>query len=858
MSTIYYDYAPPDYINQVKSTIRLPNRSSLKNVFPIIEWLPKYNLQWFTGDIICAITIGIVTISQAMAYSMIAGLPPQYGLYSTIMGSLVYPFIGTSKDISIGTTAINSLLFGQIMFMVKQTSQYQSGEWTMAYVCATLTLLSGIICFAVGFLRLGILFDFICQPAIAGFMGGSGITIIVNQLPKILGITNIDTTQPTYHIFGHTLLGLPKTSWDAIIGISSLVYIYVIRYYMNIATQRYPRYSTYFFYINITRNIVAIIVSTIISYLINHLGHYENSPFKILGVVPAGLQELRVPTFDTSLISLALPNMVGVVVLQIMEHCSIAVSLGKLSDYKVNINQEISSIGISNIFGSFLSSYPFTGAFSRSAVMSKSGSRTPLTNMFIGIIVIITIYFFTPALAYIPVSAICAVVCSGVTDLITGPKVWVKYWNTHPSEFIIFTCAYILSLVTRIDMSVYVPIGISLVVQLYRMSRPKYAFLGRLDLLNHHHPQNEKDHTKSTTLNEKINNSTNIKTKTIDNGAEIEQIETVYSMDQCIFVAMDDPVLYNQVQPIGHGIVCFQPRENLLFENVNYVYGALMDEIKRTTRRGKPLSDIIGNRPWNDIMNNSKSEEKPILQSVILDLSGVHVMDYSAMEQLAELTRRVEKYCGSPIPWFIVVGNSELVRHSLLYAGFGRQQRKKKVLANTIFSFHNDIKKKKKTKKINNNTSSQTYQLDRQQQYYDQNSNDIDHNHNHTTISINKTTTTAATQQLEKEKENDMISIMTYQSLDYLPQWRDDHSNNDDDDEEEEKKKEKEEYDETKQPIIKNGNIRFVHDRYPYFFRNLHEATKAALEHGDQLLLHNKLAQSNGTISIQIDHSTNN
>ncbi|KAI9304814.1 sulfate transporter family-domain-containing protein, partial [Cunninghamella echinulata] len=646
MSTIYYDYAPPGYIEQVKSTIRLPNKSSLKSIFPIIEWLPKYNLQWFTGDIICAITIGIVTISQAMAYSMIAGLPPQYGLYSTIMGALVYPFIGTSKDISIGTTAINSLLFGQIMFMVKQTSQFQSGEWTLAYVCATLTLLSGIICFAVGFLRLGILFDFICQPAIAGFMGGSGITIIVNQLPKILGITNIDTTQPTYHIFGHTLLGLPKTKWDAIIGISSLIYIYVIRYYMNIATQRYPRYSTYFFYINITRNIVAIIVSTIISYLINHLGHYENSPFKILGVVPAGLQELRVPTFDTSLISLALPNMVGVVVLQIMEHCSIAVSLGKLSDYKVNINQEISSIGISNIFGSFLSSYPFTGAFSRSAVMSKSGSRTPLTNMFIGIIVIITIYFFTPALAYIPVSAICAVVCSGVTDLITGPKVWVKYWNTHPSEFIIFTCAYILSLVTRIDMSVYVPIGVSLVVQLYRMSRPKYAFLGRLDLLDHnHHYQDEKNNTKSTTLDEKINNSTNIKTKTID------------------------------VQPIGHGIICFQPRENLLFENVNYVYEALMDEIKRTTRRGKPLSDNIGNRPWNDVTNNSKSEEKPILQSVILDLSGVHVMDYSAMEQLAELTRRVEKYCGSPIPWFVVVGNSELVRHSLLYAGFGRQQR---------------------------------------------------------------------------------------------------------------------------------------------------------------------------------------
>ncbi|CAO3617938.1 unnamed protein product [Cunninghamella echinulata] len=838
MSTIYYDYAPPNYIQQVKFKLHLPKRFNLNDTFPITQWLPKYNLQWFTGDIICAITVGIVTVPQAMAYAMMANLPPQYGLYSSIIGAFVYPFIGTSKDISIGTTAINSLLFGQIILAVQQTTQFQSGEWTMAYVCATLTLLSGIICFLVGILRLGILFDFICQPAIAGFMGGSGITIVVNQLPKILGITGVDTTQPTYLIFGYTLVGLPRTTWDAMIGISSLIYIYSVRYYSNVAAKRYPRYGKFFFYLNITRNIVALVGSTLLSFLINHLGKFEKSPFKILGVVPAGLQEMRVPTFDTSLIALALPNMVGVVVLQIMEHCSISTSLGKLSDYKISVNQEISSIGISNVLGSFFSAYPTTGAFSRTAVMSKSGSRTPLSNIFVGTIVLITIYYFTPALTYIPSAAIGAVVCHAVTDLISGPKVWVKYWNTHPSEFIIFACAYVISLVTRIDISVYVPVVVSIVVQLYRISRPKYAFLGRLDLLNH------KKTMDDSMDNLGINNNNDMKItpneKTLSPSGEVEQIETIPSIDQCIFVAMDDPVLQDRVQPIGHGIVCFQPRENLLFENVNYVYGALMDEIKRTTRRGKPLSDTIGNRPWNDIMNNSKSKEKPILQSVILDLSGIHVMDYSAMEQLAELTRMVEKYCGSPIPWFIVVGNSELVRHSLLYAGFGRQQRKK-VLTGIVFPFHNDIKKKKKKNK--NNTSTQTHRLgdqgcqrDQQQQYYQNNSD------NNSTTSVNNNLTTQQEQQTEKE--NDMTSVMTYQSFDYLPTWCDCNS---------EEECDQMDRDETNQHIIKDGNIHLVRDRYPYFFRSLPEAVKAALEHNDQLL-RNKFNHSDDTISIQIDN----
>ncbi|CAO3629022.1 unnamed protein product [Cunninghamella blakesleeana] len=842
MSTIYYNYTSPSLLDKVKSKCHLPNKAWIHEAFPITQWLPKYNSQWFISDLICAATVGVIIIPQVFAYASMGNLPPYYGVYASIVGLFIYPFIGTSKDISIGATAINSLLFGQVLAIIQQTPQFQSGEWSLPHVTTTLALLSGIICFGLSMLRLGILYDFICQPAIAGFMGGSSITIVVNQLNKILGIKDIDTTQSTLFIFINTLKKITDTHWDAMIGVCCLLYIYGARYYSQLGAKKYPKYGRFFFYFGITRNIVAVVVATLVSYLINHFGHFEESPFHIAGLVPVGLPNKRIPVFDIDLIKLALPNMIGICVLQVMEHCSISSSLGKMTGYKINVNQEVLSIGLANIFGSFLGAYPCTGAFSRSAVMSKSGSRTPLTNIFVGIMLLITIYFFTPALSYIPMAAIGAIVTHAVTDLISGPKVWVKYWNTHPSELIIFASAYIISLVARIDIGVYAPVLISLIVQLYRISRPKYAFLGRLHLSSSTTLMNQKTKTKIVKENGDDDDKELI-TESHDEKS-LQPMETISSssstfssIEKSIFVAFDDPVLSQHVQPIGQGIICFQPRENLVFENVNYLYGALMDEVKKQTKSGQPLSESMGSRPWNDAFQSNKNKEKPILQSIILDFSGVHVMDYSAMEQLAELTRMVEKYCGHPIPWFIVISHSEIVRHSLLYAGFGRQQRKK--IGGTVFPFHNDIKKKKKKKMPESTHRFGDIGCQQQHEYY---SYYLEHDH-----PIQPPTSLE-----ELEKKDDSVSMISYQSFDYVPQWCDCHN---EDDCQLEENDDHEKQIEMNHDIHLHQDIRYVRDWYPYFFRNLHEAVHIALNHPQQY--HSepfKSSPSDDTVTIQIDH----
>ncbi|KAI8098509.1 sulfate transporter family-domain-containing protein [Halteromyces radiatus] len=776
-TTLYLDGPPKSSIrDQVKATLS-PSATWLKDTFPVLRWLPKYNRQWFYGDLICAITVGIIVIPQSMAYAKMAGLPPQFGLYSSVIGVFIYPWIGTSKDISIGTSAINSLLVGQITLILTSSPEFQSGAWTISHITSNLTLVSGLICLVVGILRLGILFDFICQPAIAGFMAGSGLTIVINQLNKIFGIPNINTTQPTYLIFGNTLKNLPHSHWDVALGLPALVFLYGVRYFTTKFIHQYPKYSKYFFFLNISRNIIVVVFSTLLSFLINHFGHFTSSPFKILGVVPAGFQNMGVPTVDSSLLSKVLPNLVGVVVLQIMEHCSIATSLGKITDYKIQVNQEITSIGIANVFGSFFSAYPMTGAFSRTAVMSKSGCRTPLTNVFVGTIVVLTIYFFTPALQYIPDAAVGAIVCHAVTDLITGPKVWVKFWNTHPSELLIFASAYVISLFTTIDISVYVPVAISIVVQLYRVARPKYAFLGRVDLADQDYLNDNKSDTNENDL------------------------------DKSMFFSFSDTNFRGWIRPIDPSIVCFQPRENLVFENTNYLFGKLLDQIKLQTRRGKLLSNAAGARPWNDPVDADQTEERPVLSSIIFDVSGVHTMDYTAMESLVELSRMVDHYSNRPIPWFIVVGSSDSVRHSLLYAGFGRQQRKK--IVNGIFTFHNDIKKKH---------------------------NNSNHNNN------------------KKEKNKDQMtksSSLPCGKPNYvLPSWchcqSDDEDDDDDDDDDDERDDASNRYND-QQPV--GTNIRVIRDRYPYFYLSLHEAAYAALDHRNQQCK----STPSDAISIQVE-----
>jgi sodium-independent sulfate anion transporter 11 len=228
-------------------------------------------------------------------------------------------------------------MVGQIMGKYVATAQYISGEWTLADVATTLSLFTGFIILFIGVFRLGALFHFISQPAVAGFIAGSGLTIVINQFCKIFGVPNINTSQAPYMVFGQTLIHLNQSTADAALGISALIYLYGVKYLSQYLTRRYPQHNRLIFFFNTSRSIVVLVFSTLICFLVNHLGDFEKSPLSIIGNVPAGFNHMAVPTIKPDVLTFFISDLPGIVVLLVMEHGAISTSLGKVFDYKGNI-----------------------------------------------------------------------------------------------------------------------------------------------------------------------------------------------------------------------------------------------------------------------------------------------------------------------------------------------------------------------------------------------------------------------------------------------------------------------------------------------------------------------------------------
>ena len=229
---------------------------------------------------------------------------------------------------TIGPTAVMSLLLGQIF---AELSELPGAHFTNAEMVSTLALFSGIIALALGVFRLGFIIDFIPSPVIAGFMTGSAITISISQLAKILGIKNIKTSEAAHLILGKTLAALGKTQLDAAFGIPFLIYLYVIKYGSRYAGRRWPHRERFFFFVEILRNISAVIIGTFISYLINN--GKKKPLISILTNIPSGIK-VASPNTSFDILHTLGGKIISVTFILVLEHVAIAKSFGRINDYK--------------------------------------------------------------------------------------------------------------------------------------------------------------------------------------------------------------------------------------------------------------------------------------------------------------------------------------------------------------------------------------------------------------------------------------------------------------------------------------------------------------------------------------------
>lgn len=591
----------------------------LRNLFPFTKWILRYNLQWLIGDLVAGITVGCVVVPQGMAYAKLAALPVEYGLYSSFMGVLIYWFFATSKDITIGPVAVMSTIVGNIVLKVQDTHPDVEGH----VIASALAVICGSIITFIGLIRCGWLVEFIPLVAISAFMTGSAISIASGQVPALMGISSklFNTRGPTYMVIINTLKHLPDTKLDAAMGLSALTMLYIIRFTCTYLAKKYPHRAKTFFFIQTLRTAFVILLYTGISAGVN-IHRRDDPAFKILEKVPRGFKHAAVPTINTEIISWFANELPASVIVLLIEHIAISKSFGRINNYTIDPSQELVAIGVTNLLGPFLGAYPATGSFSRTAIKSKAGVRTPFAGVITALVVLLAIYALTAVFFYIPNSALAAVIIHAVGDLITPPNTVYQFWRVSPLEVIIFFAGVLVTIFSSIENGIYTTICVSVAVLLFRVVKANGHFVGRVKVHSviGDHLLDEKDARDNSPPGK-------------------EQLRN-------IFLPLDHSDGSNpEVQPEQPypGVFIYRFSEGFNYPNANHYTDYLVQYIFANTRRTNPDSwPRPGDRPWNNPGPRAGKPEEdnsnlPTLKAIILDFAAVNNVDVTSVQNLIDV-----------------------------------------------------------------------------------------------------------------------------------------------------------------------------------------------------------------------------
>lgn len=427
----------------------------LSKYLPILDWLPKYKKSYLNGDLSAGLTVGIMFIPQGMAYAMIAGLPPVYGLYAAIIPQVIYSFFGTSRQLSVGPVAMDSLLVaaGVSAFAVAGSENYIA-------LAIILSLMMGIIQLSFGVFKLGFLVNFLSKPVISGFTSAAALVIGFSQLQHVVGF-KIKATQVT-DIFLEIIANYNNinifTLGVALAGILIIVFSKKIH-----------------------RAIPGALIAVIAGILLVIGFNLESKGVRIIGDIPVGLPSFGVPKLDYKTLNDLFPIALTLSIIALME----AISVGKTiqtkhkNEYKIDNNQEMIGLGMSNIIGSFFACFPTTGGFSRTAVNDQAGANTNLAAIISASLIALTLLFFTPLFYSLPHAVLGAIVLVAVFGLI-DLKLPVFLWKHKKQDFAMLIIAFIVTLTIGIKEGIGAGVLISILALIYRTSRPHIAVLGRL------------------------------------------------------------------------------------------------------------------------------------------------------------------------------------------------------------------------------------------------------------------------------------------------------------------------------------------------------------------------------------------
>jgi len=427
----------------------------MQNFFPFIKWLSTYKNAYFLKDLIAGLTVGVILIPQGMAYAMIAGLPPVYGLYASIVPVLTYVFFGTSRQLAVGPVAMDSLLVaaGLGALAITNTEDYL----TMAIVLAFMV---GAIQFVLGVFRMGFLVNFLSRPVISGFTSGAAIIIIFSQLKHLLG-ADIESSNKFIRLLRNVFQKIGETNLaDLTIGLIGIVLIVLLK--------------------KINKKIPGILLVVVLGVLGVYFLGLEKYGIEIVGEIPKGLPSFQVPNINVENIKSLWPIALTLALIGYLEAISIGKSIEeKNNEATIDANQELVALGASNMIGSFFKSYPVTASFSRSAINNEAGAKTNLAAIFSVIMVVLTLLFFTPMFYFLPKAILASIIMVSVFGLIDFiyPR---ELWKYRKDEFLVLLATFICTVFIGIKEGILVGVLFSLLLMVYRTSNPHFAVLGNV------------------------------------------------------------------------------------------------------------------------------------------------------------------------------------------------------------------------------------------------------------------------------------------------------------------------------------------------------------------------------------------
>jgi len=428
---------------------------SMHQYIPSLQWIKTYNKSMLKGDLSAGLTVGVMLIPQGMAYAMLAGLPPIYGLYASIIPLIVYAVLGTSRQLAVGPVAMVSLLIAAGV-----GSMAALGSEQYIQLAILLALMVGIIQFMMGVFRLGFLVNFLSHPVISGFTSAAALIIGFSQLKHLLGI-EIPRTNNIFEIIMHAFNELGQVNLYTFgIGIGAILIILLIK-----RNQ-----------LKLPGPLVAVVFGIVAVWFFN-LNHQA---VKIVGEIPSGLPKFQVPSLGFEQIQALVPIALAIAFISFMESIAVAKAIrNKHKNYEVIPNQELRALGLANIFGSFFQSFPTTGGFSRTAVNDQSGAKTGIASIISASLIILTLLFLTPLFYYLPQAILASVIMVAVFGLI-DIKEAVHLWKHFRKDFWLLLITFLGTLTLGIEEGILIGVVLSLALVIYQTTLPHIAELGKI------------------------------------------------------------------------------------------------------------------------------------------------------------------------------------------------------------------------------------------------------------------------------------------------------------------------------------------------------------------------------------------